>query len=89
MCRVPSAASLTVVGVAMVDYATGRPCEALGLGAQPIAKSVIALFVHSLAGGGAQRDTLTLAQVFAAREPLGPTGDPWRREGSCAARGAR
>lgn len=30
-------------------------------------KGVIALFVHSLAGGGAQRSTLSLAHAFAAR----------------------
>jgi len=56
-----------VVGVAMAGYASERPCEVLGSGARPFTKAVIALFVASLRGGGAPRQTVTLANAFAAR----------------------
>lgn len=65
--RTRSAVSPTVVGVAMADYAEGRPGEAVRPGTRPIAKRVIALFVASLRGGGAPRQTVTLANAFAAR----------------------
>lgn len=59
--------SVRVVGVAMAEYAKRRPYEVLESGAQPIAKGVIALFVASLRGGGAPRQTVSLANAFAVR----------------------
>lgn len=51
----------------MAGYASRRPCEVLGSGAQPFTKAVIALFVASLRGGGAPRQAVTLANAFAIR----------------------
>jgi len=50
----------------MADYVRGQLREGVGSDAQPIPRSVIALFVASLRGGGAPRQAVTLANAFAA-----------------------
>jgi len=45
----------------------GNTREAIRLGAQPIMKRLIAIFISNLLGGGAQRRTLAIAHTFAAR----------------------